>query len=106
MIHIESGYEKGKYTLSAVGHANTAPDGEDLVCAAASILVQTAAQILRQAQKENKATGGCCYMEKGDTVLTAYELSGETLLQLEGIEEGFLLLAKDFPQAVCFQKKR
>lgn len=106
MIHIECSYAGGKYTLSAVGHAGTAPEGQDLVCAAVSVLVQTAAEILHQAQANGEGTVGCCYLEKGDTVLTAYELSGATLLKLSGVEAGFALMAKDLPAAVSFEKTK
>lgn len=105
MISISTERKNGGYVLAACGHAGTAPHGEDLVCAAVSMLVQTAAAIIRKAKEEGRASGGCIYLEEGDSVLQCYTMDPATDLMLRGVETGFILLAKDFPAAVKYEKK-
>ena len=57
MLTVEFGQEKGILCLSGEGHAGKAPKGQDLVCAAASILAYTVDYGLRQMQKEGKLDG-------------------------------------------------
>ena len=56
MLKVDVIHTKGKYTLTMTGHCDTAPKGYDLVCAAASILCLTMAQILEE--------NGKCLKEK------------------------------------------
>lgn len=48
MLKVEITNEENKYTLTMDGHCNTAPKGHDLVCAAASILCLTLAQVIEE----------------------------------------------------------
>lgn len=45
-IHFWQDKEKGSIHMKVKGHANTAPKGQDLVCASASMLVYTVAQAM------------------------------------------------------------
>lgn len=57
-IHFWQEKDKGTIHMKVKGHSNTAPKGEDLVCASATILVYTVAQALtfmhEQGQLEEK----------------------------------------------------
>lgn len=55
MIQIKfHNYPDGRMELRVSGHAGSAPKGEDLVCAAVSILVYTAATCLQEAWLRGK----------------------------------------------------
>ena len=57
-IHFWQEKDKGSIHLKVKGHADTAPKGEDLVCASATMLVYTVAQAMsfmyEQGQLEEK----------------------------------------------------
>ena len=59
--HGESGY-----CLRVTGHANTAPHGQDLVCAAVSALVCTLGENLRIAEKAGHLEKLFLRLESGD----------------------------------------
>ena len=52
--------------LEVSGHANTAPKGQDLVCAAASMMTAALAGTLEDAEKRGRTTAG--YEDKNGTV--------------------------------------
>ncbi len=65
MIKIQVAYKEGKFlSLLAKGHAGSAPHGEDLVCAAASAIIQGGVQALTDGD-ENYSL----HMEKGELEL-------------------------------------
>ena len=45
-IHFWQEKDKGSIHMKVKGHANTAPKGEDLICASATMLVYTVAQAM------------------------------------------------------------
>ena len=51
---IEITFDWKRHELTAKGHANYAPEGQDIVCAAVSILVLTAAERLMDMHKTNR----------------------------------------------------
>ena len=96
--------ESGSITMNLSGHAGQAERGNDIVCAAASILAYTVAQAL-QFQYED---GGLrkkphIKLEPGDTVIIAKpipERYEETLHTFFIAQVGYSLLAKTYPQYV------
>ena len=52
MIDVAFTQEKGTLKLTVRGHADTAPKGQDLLCAAVSSLVLTAGETVRLLEKE------------------------------------------------------
>lgn len=46
-VHFWQDKEKGTVSMKVKGHAGTAPKGEDLVCASATMLVYTVAQAVQ-----------------------------------------------------------
>lgn len=96
--------ESGSITLRLTGHAGQAEYGQDIVCAAASILAYTVAQAL-QYQYED---GGLrkkphIKLEPGDTVIIAKPKPGryeEALHTFFVAQVGYSLLAKTYPRYV------
>lgn len=96
----------GTYIVRLEGHAGQADVGQDIVCAAASILCYTAAQTaidLYDAGKLRKEPR--TVMEPGDCAITICPKRGavaEVLVALRTIETGFALLAHHYPEYVAF----
>lgn len=91
--------------LTVKGHAGSAPKGEDLVCASATILAYTVAQIAQEMRKKGKLKGKPC-IELGEGEATvmlrcrdddAYADAKQTF---SVIETGYALLAHNYPQFV------
>lgn len=87
------------YHLHSKGHAGTAPRGKDIVCAAVSVLMYTAAQLLLDEQDTGNE-GIDVKIGHGEMCLTAKELPQDTLLRLEGVETGLALVAARYPTQV------
>ena len=81
-------YEPGIPRLTVEGHAGTAPAGEDLICAAASMLVQTL-----------RACTGLGEVGKGRARLTGRP---EERPVFDALSTGFRLLAEGYPECVAF----
>lgn len=106
MINIDFSYNKecGKLKLTVSGHAGAAPLGQDIVCAAVSILVQTLAQHIKNIyvrgdlQKEpviileHGQANICCVPKK--TAKTKLRHCFET------VYTGFWLLAQTYPEYI------
>lgn len=104
MIHICICEEKctRRLILQLKGHARAGKEGQDLVCAAASILTYTAAQFFSYLYAEGKLD---CVpelrLEQGDSYLSALpkeEFADEALHGLYVLCLGYELLAKQYPE--------
>lgn len=106
MLRIEMARYGGTYILRLEGHAGQADVGQDVVCAAASILCYTAAQTaldLYDAGKLRKKPR--VDVEAGDSTVTICpkrDKVAEVLIALRTIETGFALLAHHYPEYVSF----
>ena len=106
MIFVEFVEVHGVLCLSIEGHAETAPEGEDLVCAAASTLAYTAAYSMEKMSEEGKFKGGgefIAYLEQGDYLLVCTpkpEPLAVARLMLMTVLYGFYALKEAFPDAV------
>ena len=96
--------ESGSITMKLSGHAGQAKKGEDIVCAAASILAYTVAQALQfmyeQGDLQKKPH---IRLEEGDTVIVAKpkaESYAEALHTFFVAQVGYHLLAHNYPQYV------
>ena len=95
----------GTLVLTLEGHADSAPEGEDLVCAAASILAYTAAQEVRDMERAGKLrkrprvelSKGRCRV----TCTPKAEAWSEALHTYKVAQTGFRLLAANFPEHVA-----
>ena len=103
-IHFWQEKDKGSIHMKVKGHANTAPNGEDLVCASATMLVYTVAQALtfmhEQGQLEEKPH---IKIREGKAVVVARpkeDFFAEALHTFWVAQCGAHLLSKNYPEAV------
>lgn len=96
--------EVGSITMKLSGHAGQAEKGQDIVCAAASILAYTVAQALQfmyeQGQLQKKPH---IKLTEGDTVIVAKpreEAYAEALHTFFVAQVGYHLLSHNYPQYV------
>lgn len=104
MITAEFRNDGKKITLRVKGHAEAAKEGEDIICASASMLAYTAAQTLQFLWAE----GGLkrkpiTEIEKGNARIVAIpnkDTYAEALHTFFVVQVGFHLLAHNYPQYV------
>lgn len=96
--------EAGSITLKLSGHAGQAKKGEDIVCAAASILAYTVAQALQFMYEEGDLQKKPhLKLEEGDTIIVAKpkaESYAEALHTFFVAQVGYHLLSRNYPQYV------
>ena len=100
MISIEAVLEEDGTLRSckAAGHAKAGKSGEDIVCAAVSVLLRTACSILSGRKGIDLRFGA---PEKGQLWLEAdYEADGKDFLHTAGVflTEGLKSVAAEYPQ--------
>lgn len=87
------------------GHSKSAPMGQDLICASASILTYTLAQIISTAERHDELVNKpIISISPGNTIISCqckdiksyYEISHSMMT----IKVGFLLLEQSYPQFV------
>jgi uncharacterized protein YsxB (DUF464 family) len=92
-----------RYTIE--GHAGSADKGHDLICASASILSYTAAQIVQaMAHKGDLEGKPCIELNEGDATIVLRckndDIYAEARHTFFVIKTGFALLQHNFPQYV------
>lgn len=97
-------YDKADNSIRMSGHANSAPMGEDLVCAAASTLITALAEYM--AENEDKLTAFDYKLDSGDAFVRA--IPTETFTELcEGAYAlaltGFTLLSSTYPEYILLE---
>ncbi len=102
-MQIDFRQERGQIQVRIRGHAGYAPAGEDIVCAAASML----GALLEETLLRENTQGGLRFLsvQKSNGVLEldfSPTLSGWSRLSpvLEAVEHGFRLLADQYPSYV------
>ena len=105
MIHTVFYQKDGTVCMQMQGHAETAPKGEDLVCAAATTLAYTLAQAVQflyeQGWLEEKPK---IQIEDGYAFVSASpngDSLAETLMVFWVSQVGAYVLEHNYPQAVC-----
>ena len=103
-IHFWQEKDKGSIHMKVKGHADTAPKGEDLVCASATMLVYTVAQAMtfmhEQGQLEEKPQ---IKIREGKAVVVARpkeDYFAEVLHTFWVAQCGAHVLACNYPDAV------
>ena len=90
--------------LEAYGHAGYAPAGQDIVCAAASMLMETLVYVLADCEEAE-----CCAYSEPTGPRVSVKLTGSLyesdLTALEFAKIGFGLLAERYPANVHFEDK-
>ena len=105
MIHIK--YDMVRLTVKVDGHAGVAPQGEDIVCSAVSILTYTLAKAiegmynrdeLNETPKINLESG------KADiSISPRFAFIKDARLVFDTICNGYKLIANDYPQYVVLE---
>lgn len=103
MIKIEMMDTEKGYSLAASGHAGYAPAGQDIVCAAVSVLAQTLANKVEAAARSGRLLTSC--VQHGETfVVQALPKPGPNALMVASwfdfVEEGLRALAEEHPDNV------
>ena len=103
MIKVEMMDTDKGYSLSVSGHANYAPEGQDIVCAAVSVLAQTLANKVEAAARSGRLLTSC--VQHGETfVVQALPKPGPNNLMVASwfdfVEEGLRALAEAYPDNV------
>lgn len=83
-------FERGAGFLSLSGHAGAGRRGKDLVCAALSILAETAAALPGAVTRRGEG----------------WQVTAADPEQLRVLARGFRLLARDWPQYVKYEEER
>lgn len=95
MIAVTRNWDGEHYCLSIRGHAEDAPAGESLVCAAVSILYFS----IYRSLKRSGAAFRIDECERGWVRVYA-EATAEMFERLRSAEEGFVLLAQHYPESL------
>ena len=101
------GRDKRECSLTVEGHAGQAEIGKDLVCASASILAYTIAQIIKSMEHHGDlAEPPILDLEDGDATIVCRAkddyLFSEIMQDFFVIRTGYALLAHNYPQFVEF----
>ena len=103
---IEIHYYRGYHRIAVRGHAGSAEEGKDLVCAAVSALVLTAAANVRRMEDKGCTYSTAVTVDKGDAELAVnpkayFRLS---IMQiLDAICAGFEVLSREYPEYVRYE---
>lgn len=103
MIKVEMMDTDKGYSLAVSGHADYAPEGQDIVCAAVSVLAQTLANKVDAAARSGRLLTSC--VQHGETfVVQALPKPGPNNLMVvswfDFVEEGLRALAEAYPDNV------
>ena len=105
MIQVTIGDRDGVLWLSMAGHAGAAPKGQDIVCAAATMLMYTAAQAaLDMGSRGELQTSPSVKLDDGSASV-AFRPKKEAMekgrLALDVIRRGLEVLGKRYPENVA-----
>lgn len=108
MIRAAFFQREGRFCTCIRGHAGFAPAGKDIVCAGASALALTLASCLRREEERGRLRLFSIQQEPGRLeIQAAPTLSGLERISalLEWAEEGFRLLARQYPEYVALESE-
>lgn len=92
--------KKAAGSVSITGHANYAPHGQDIVCAAISALVQTLIQSI-----EDLCTDTISYhLQPGNVEIKHNPLSHEAQVLFDAFMIGVYMIADRYPKNVVVEK--
>ncbi len=96
------------FCLTVKGHAGQAELGQDVICASASILAYTLAQVITTAYRHGDLESDpIVRLESGDTQIqcTCKEaVFAEIMHTYFVVQVGYMLLAHNYPEFVDFEK--
>lgn len=104
MINVDFALEKGTLKLQVGGHAGAAPRGQDLICAAVSTLVLTAAEAARMLEGQGYLAGPPLIRLKPGKALILMtphkQVLAEAALCLWTVQAGLCRLARLYPRHI------
>lgn len=105
MIQVTIGDHDGTLWLSMEGHAGTAPKGQDIVCAAATMLMYTAAQAAMDMGSRGELQRPPAVKLDDGNACAAFRPKEEAMekgrLVLDVIRRGLEVLGKRYPENVA-----
>lgn len=96
MINVSVNSTDSTFELEIEGHAQSAPKGEDLICAAATILVRTAVAILQESSKDITEID----ISDGKARIKLTEYDPVAVVEMSVIVKGFALLMQEYPEYI------
>lgn len=106
---VEITYDRKGHKLTAKGHAKSGEPGNDLVCAATSILVYTlAANVENLADDKSRVRRPVVELKEGHAVVACAPIHGMkaiTTLVFDTVCSGFDILAQQYPENVRYVVK-
>lgn len=107
MIRVE--YDRGGCHVAVTGHAGYAERGEDILCAAASMLLQTLAAAVRELRARGLAEDAAVSLFRGAgevSCVPVEEYRCVVRTVMDSIVLGYELLARDYTEYVAFVRVR
>ena len=104
MIHVVYHREYNRVTVE--GHAGSGEKGHDLICAAASVLVETLATNAERIAGSGMASSPVIVLEEGRAEISCKPRSKykyATAMVFDAVCEGFALLARDYPEYISYE---
>lgn len=102
-------YDRRGHRVTVSGHAGFAERGADILCAAASILLHTAAGAVRRLSERGLAEDIAVILRAGAgevACVSVAEFDCVVTAVLDSIVLGFRLLAADYPEYVSFEARK
>ena len=99
-------YRRKDHRLTLQGHAYSGEPGHDPVCASASILVWTLAAAVDALAAAEQVTAPELRLEAGDAAVSCKaprRFEAPVTLIFDTICAGFALLAKNYPDNICYR---
>lgn len=103
---IEITYYRKHSRVTIQGHAGTAPEGHDLVCAGVSAIAYTLAANVEHLARIGKGRNPVVRLDAGDGEISLTPIHGAKMMVetiLRAVCAGFELLAKQYPEAVHYE---
>lgn len=105
---IEITYDFKNLDIEVKGHANSAPNGEDLICATVSGLTVTLACALKDAKRQGMVKDLTLDLNEGDAHIKAVPEKGherDVMIMFSTILNGYDALSISFGDYVSFKPK-
>lgn len=105
---IKAVYDRKENKITVEGHAYSGEPGQDLICAAASVLIYTIAASVNSMQQNGHVAQAVVNLEKGNGTVGCEPLEqfkGAITLIFDSICAGYELLAVNYPENISYEIK-
>lgn len=99
-------YHRDLNRVTVEGHAGSGEKGRDLVCASASILVQSLAAFVENMKEARQTRYPTLILKEGDAVISCNapnKYKYLVMIAFDAICGGFELLAQEYPEYVSYE---